>query len=32
MLSQTDKQVPADFVRFRRTEQMRRLWKFVTRQ
>jgi hypothetical protein len=27
-----EKQVPADFVQFRRQEQMRRLWKFVTRQ
>jgi glycosyltransferase involved in cell wall biosynthesis len=26
-----DKQVSADLVRFRRTEQMHRLWKFVTR-
>jgi hypothetical protein len=26
-----EKQVPADFVKFRRKEQMQRLWKFVTR-
>ena len=31
MVSQTKKQVPADFVKFRREEQMRRLRKFVTR-
>jgi biofilm PGA synthesis N-glycosyltransferase PgaC len=31
MVSDGKKQVPADFVRFRRKEQMRRLWKFVTR-
>jgi biofilm PGA synthesis N-glycosyltransferase PgaC len=31
MLSQREKQVPDDFVQFRRKEQMRRLWKFVTR-
>jgi len=32
MLSLEEKQVPADFIQFRRKEQMRRLWKFVTRQ
>jgi glycosyltransferase involved in cell wall biosynthesis len=32
MLSLKEKQVPADFVQFRRKEQMRRLWKFVARQ
>ncbi len=31
MVSLTEKQVPADFVQFRRKEQMQRLWKFVTR-
>jgi biofilm PGA synthesis N-glycosyltransferase PgaC len=31
MLSQREKQVPDEFVKFRRKEQMRRLWKFVTR-
>jgi len=30
MLSQRKKQVPDDFVTFRRKEQMRRLWNFVT--
>jgi len=32
MLGHVEKQVPADFVQFRRKEQMHRLWKFVTRQ
>lgn len=32
MLSHADKQVPPDFIQFRRKEQMHRLWKFVTRQ
>jgi poly-beta-1,6-N-acetyl-D-glucosamine synthase len=31
MISQAGKQVPADFVQFRRKEQMHRLWRFVTR-
>jgi biofilm PGA synthesis N-glycosyltransferase PgaC len=31
MVSQGEKQVPADFIRFRRQEQISRLWKFVTR-
>jgi biofilm PGA synthesis N-glycosyltransferase PgaC len=31
MLGETKKQVPDDFVEFRRKEQMRRLWKFVAR-
>lgn len=31
MVSDGKKQVPADFIRFRRKEQMNRLWKFVTR-
>ena len=31
MMSRTAKQVPADFVQFRRKEQMHRLRKFVTR-
>lgn len=32
MLSRVEKQVPADFVQFRRKEQMQRLRKFVSRQ
>jgi poly-beta-1,6-N-acetyl-D-glucosamine synthase len=32
MLTQTEKQVPADFIQFRRKEQMRRLWTFITGQ
>jgi biofilm PGA synthesis N-glycosyltransferase PgaC len=32
MVSDGGKQVPADFIRFRRKEQMNRLWKFVTRR
>ena len=32
MMSGADKQVPPDFIRFRRKEQMTRLRKFVTRQ
>jgi biofilm PGA synthesis N-glycosyltransferase PgaC len=31
-VSRCRKQVPADFVRFRRKEQMNRLWRFVSRQ
>lgn len=31
MMSRTGKQVPADFVEFRRKEQMRRLRRFITR-
>jgi poly-beta-1,6-N-acetyl-D-glucosamine synthase len=31
MASQIEKQVPADLIQFRRKEEMRRLWKFVTR-
>jgi biofilm PGA synthesis N-glycosyltransferase PgaC len=29
MVRRTEKQVPADFVRFRRNEEMRRLWSFL---
>jgi glycosyltransferase involved in cell wall biosynthesis len=32
MVSDGEKQVPADFIRFRRKEQMNRLWKLVTRR
>jgi glycosyltransferase involved in cell wall biosynthesis len=32
MMGQAEKQVPSDFIQFRRKEQMRRLWKFVTRR
>ena len=32
MMSKAEKQVPADFVQFRRKEQMHRLRKFVTRR
>jgi glycosyltransferase involved in cell wall biosynthesis len=32
MVKDGEKQVPPDFVQFRRKEQMARLWKFVTRQ
>jgi hypothetical protein len=32
MLSGEEKQVPFDFIQFRRQEQMQRLWMFVTRQ
>ena len=31
MVGKAEKEVPADFIRFRRKEQMRRLWQFVTR-
>jgi glycosyltransferase involved in cell wall biosynthesis len=31
MLTGVEKQVPTDFIQFRRKEQKRRLWKFVTR-
>ncbi len=31
LLSHTEKQVPADYIRFRRKEQMQRLWKFFRR-
>lgn len=31
MVSPAEKQVPAEFVQFRRQEQMRRLWKFAVR-
>jgi biofilm PGA synthesis N-glycosyltransferase PgaC len=31
MVSRVEKQVPADLIQFRRKEEMRRLWKFVTR-
>lgn len=30
-VSQREKQVPPEFIHFRRKEQMQRLWKFVTR-
>jgi glycosyltransferase involved in cell wall biosynthesis len=32
MASGAEKQVPADFIRFRRKEQMHRLWRFLTRR
>jgi biofilm PGA synthesis N-glycosyltransferase PgaC len=32
MLSHTEREVPAEFIRFRRREQMSRLFRFVTRQ
>jgi glycosyltransferase involved in cell wall biosynthesis len=32
MVNQVERQVPADFIKFRRKEQMHRLWMFVTRR